>query len=133
VQRPLTSGPRGGRLANFYVSSDQNVVDTCLHEKGKDKAVKKVGGGRTHWPASHIAWPPGHHLVSYHLDQVGGAPPRPYKYHPPYRWKSEHTPYFGDSTCKALILSVVARRSLVRRVVRLRGPEDLPACREPSS
>jgi hypothetical protein len=83
VQRPLTSGPSGGRLANFYVSSDQNVVDTCLHEKGKDKAVKKVGGGRTHWPASHVAWPPGHHLVSYHLDQVGGAPPRPYKYHPP--------------------------------------------------
>jgi hypothetical protein len=30
-----------------------------------------------------------------------------------------HTPHFGDSTCKALILTVVARRSLVGRVARL--------------
>jgi hypothetical protein len=30
-----------------------------------------------------------------------------------------HTPQFGDSTCKALILSVVARHSLVGRVARL--------------
>jgi hypothetical protein len=30
-----------------------------------------------------------------------------------------HTPHFVDSTCKALILSVVAKRSLVGRVVRL--------------
>jgi hypothetical protein len=57
-------------------------MDTCLHEKGKAKAVKKVGGGRTHWLASHMAWLPNHHLVSYHLSQVGGAPPRPYKYPP---------------------------------------------------
>jgi hypothetical protein len=58
---PLTSGPSGwptGQIpcpANFYVSSDQNFMDTCLHEKGKAKAVKKVGGGRSHWPASHVA------------------------------------------------------------------------------
>jgi hypothetical protein len=32
---------------------------------------------------------------------------------------NESTPYFGDSTYKALILSVVARRSLVGRVMRL--------------
>jgi hypothetical protein len=37
---------------------------------------------------------------------------------PPYGG-NEKTPYFRDSTCKALILSVVARRSLVGRVVRL--------------
>jgi hypothetical protein len=55
VQRQLTSGPRGGRPANFYVSSDQNFVDTCLHKKGKAKAVKKVSGGWTHWPTSHVA------------------------------------------------------------------------------
>jgi hypothetical protein len=30
-----------------------------------------------------------------------------------------HTPHFGDSSCKALILSVVARYSLIRRVARL--------------
>jgi hypothetical protein len=37
----------------------------------------------------------------------------------PLRWKSEHTSLHENSTCKALILSVVARRSLVRRVARL--------------
>jgi hypothetical protein len=55
VQMPLTSGPGGGRPANFNVGSDQNIMDMCLHEKGKAKAVKKVGGRRTHWPASHVA------------------------------------------------------------------------------
>jgi hypothetical protein len=45
AQKPLNSGPRGGRLAKFYVGSDENFVDTCLHEKGKAKAVKKVDGG----------------------------------------------------------------------------------------
>jgi hypothetical protein len=30
-----------------------------------------------------------------------------------------HTQHFGDFTCKALFLSVVARRSLVGRVARL--------------
>jgi hypothetical protein len=45
-------GPRGGRPAkshglpdNFYVNSDKNFVDTCLQEKGKANAVKKVSGG----------------------------------------------------------------------------------------
>jgi hypothetical protein len=47
-------------------------------------AVEKVGGGRTHWLADHMARPAGHHLVNYYLGQVGGAPPLPYK-HPPYR------------------------------------------------
>jgi hypothetical protein len=56
-------------------------VDTCLHEMGKAKAVKKVGGHQTHWPAGRMAWP-GHNLVSYRLGQVSGAPPRPYKYPP---------------------------------------------------
>jgi hypothetical protein len=68
-------GPGGGRPTNFYVGLDQNFMDTCLHEKGEAKAVNKVGGGRTHWP-------PGHHLVSYYLGQVGGAPLWPYKYRP---------------------------------------------------
>jgi hypothetical protein len=26
----------------------------CLHEKGKAKAVEKVGGGRTTWPAGQL-------------------------------------------------------------------------------
>jgi hypothetical protein len=45
-------------------------------------AVEKVGGGQTHWLASHVARPAGCHLASYHLGQVGGAPQWPYKYPP---------------------------------------------------
>jgi hypothetical protein len=94
-------------------------------------AVEKVGGGRTHWSASHVARSASHHLVSYRRGQVGGAPPWPYKY-PPIG-ESLHTSQSRDSTCKALFISVVARRNLVGRVVRLCGPEGLLACRDPSS
>jgi hypothetical protein len=60
----------------------------------------------------------GHHMVSYCLGQVGVDSPWPYKY--PLLVKVDtHTPHFGDSTCKALFLSVVARPRLVRRVARL--------------
>jgi hypothetical protein len=45
-------------------------------------AVEKVDGGQTHWPAGDVARLAYHHLVSYRLDQVSGAPPWPYKYHP---------------------------------------------------
>jgi hypothetical protein len=41
-------GSGGARPANFYVGSNPNFVDMCLHEKGKAKAVKKVSGGQTH-------------------------------------------------------------------------------------
>jgi hypothetical protein len=34
-----------GRPARFYVGLDCDFVHTCLHEKGKAKAVEKVGGG----------------------------------------------------------------------------------------
>jgi hypothetical protein len=82
-------------------------------------AMEKVREGRTHWTAGHVARPASCHLASYHLSQVGGAPPWPYKYAPTGESRHTHTPHFGDSTCKALFLSVVARHSLVRRVVRL--------------
>jgi hypothetical protein len=82
VQRPLTSGPGGGGPAKspgwparFYVSLACGFMDMCLHEKGKAKATGKVGGGLSTWPA-------GRHMASYRLGQVGGAPPRPYKYPP---------------------------------------------------
>jgi hypothetical protein len=74
----------------------------------------------------------GFHLAPNQLLQVSGAPPWPYKYAPIVEMR-RHIPHFGDSTCKALILSVVARRSLVGAVARLRGPEGPPACWEPSS
>jgi hypothetical protein len=57
-------------------------VDTCLHKKGKAKVVKKVSGGCTHGLVGHVAWLHGHNMVPYHLDQVGGSPPRSYKYPP---------------------------------------------------
>jgi hypothetical protein len=128
VQRPLTSGPGGSRQAkslcwpaSFWVSLDQNFLDKCLHEKGKVMAVEKVGGGQTHWPVGRVARVASCHLVSYCLSQVFRAPPWPHKYHPTSEsWHTHtHTPHFGDSSCKALIPSVVARHSLVGRVVRL--------------
>jgi hypothetical protein len=38
------------------------------------------GGGRTTWPAGHVARPAGHHLASYQLNQVGNPSLDPYKY-----------------------------------------------------
>jgi hypothetical protein len=51
--------------------------------------VEKVGGGRSHCPAGHVAWPAGRHWVSYLLSQAGGAPPWPYKC--PATGESRHT------------------------------------------
>jgi hypothetical protein len=63
-------GPGGGqpakspsRSARFYVSLARGFMDTCLHEKGKAKAVENVSGGRTTWPAGHVARPASHHLT----------------------------------------------------------------------
>jgi hypothetical protein len=89
-------------------------------------------GSRSTWPAAHVARPAGRHLATYRLGQVGGAPPWPYKYPPPVEIRI-HTPHFGNCTCKTLILSAVARRNLVGRVVRLWGSEGLPACQERST
>jgi hypothetical protein len=36
-----------GRPARFYVGLDHGFMHKCLHEKGKDKAMEKVGGDRT--------------------------------------------------------------------------------------
>jgi hypothetical protein len=69
-----------GWLANFCVGLARGFLDTCLHKKGKTMVVEKVCGGQTHWSAGHVARPAGCHLVSYHLGQVSGAPPWPYKY-----------------------------------------------------
>jgi hypothetical protein len=95
-------------------------LDTCLHEKGKAMAVEKVGGAQTHWPAKHMARPAGHHLVSYRSAKSVELPHGPINTPLPVKVNTHtHTPHFGDSTFKALFLSVVARRSLVGRVVRL--------------
>jgi hypothetical protein len=53
-------------------------------------AVEKVSGGRTHWPVGHVARLADRHLVSYHLGQVAGAPPWPYKYPLPVKVDTHH-------------------------------------------
>jgi hypothetical protein len=118
VQRPLTSWPSGW-LARFYVGLARDFMHMCLHEKGKAKAVEKVGGGQTTWLADHVAGPAGHHLVSYWLNQVSNPSLDLYKYLSTGGNHNTHTPHFGDSTCKAPILYVVARCSLIGRVTRL--------------
>jgi hypothetical protein len=69
------------------------------------------------WPADHVDGRPAIHLFQTDFVEKVEAPICPYK--APLRLKIEHTPHFGDSTCKAPILSVVAIHSLVGRVVRL--------------
>jgi hypothetical protein len=91
---------------------------TCVYMRREAMVVEKVSGGQTHWSTGHVARLTGHHFASYCPSQVGGASPWPYKY-PLLVNVDTHTPHFGDSTCKAPILSVVARRRLVRRVVML--------------
>jgi hypothetical protein len=44
VQKPLTSGPRGGLPMRFYVGLARGFVHMCLHEKGKANAVEKLSG-----------------------------------------------------------------------------------------
>jgi hypothetical protein len=55
-------------------------MHTYPHEKGKAKAVEKVGGGRTTWLTDHVARQAGHHLASYRLNQVGNPALDSYKY-----------------------------------------------------
>jgi hypothetical protein len=69
-----------GQPARFYVGLARGFVHTCLHEKGKAKAMEKVSRGRNTWPAYHVARLAGHHLVSYRLNQVGNPSLDPYKY-----------------------------------------------------
>jgi hypothetical protein len=106
-----------GRLARFEVGSAHDFMDMCLHEKRKAKVVEKRRWKLFH-QAGHVAWSVSHHLVSYRLSQVIGAPPQPYKY-PCLVEIRTHTPLHGNSTWKALILSVVGMCSLIGRVVRL--------------
>jgi hypothetical protein len=66
--------------ARFYVGLARGFVHTFLHEKGKAKAVDKVGRGRPTWPAGHVARPAEHHLATYQLNHVGNPSLDPYKY-----------------------------------------------------
>jgi hypothetical protein len=69
-----------GQPTRFNVVLARSFVHTCLHEKGKAKAVEKVSGGQTTWPDGHVARPTSHHLKSYQLNQVSNPSLDPYKY-----------------------------------------------------
>jgi hypothetical protein len=106
VNSPLTSGLRGWPTGEIPWPTGQVLCQfgprhTCLHEKGKAKAVEKVSGGQTTYPA-------GHQLVSYRLNQVSNPSLDPCKY--PTTNGNQNTHH---------ILSVVARPSPVGRVPRL--------------
>jgi hypothetical protein len=83
-----------GRPVRFYVSLARSFVHTCLHEKGKAKAVEKVGIGQTTWLADYMARPANHHLVSYRLNQVGNPTLDPYKY--PSTGGNQNTHHFFE-------------------------------------
>jgi hypothetical protein len=70
-----------GRPARFYVGLAHGFVHTCLHEKGKAKAVEKVSEGQTKWPTGHIARLADHYFASYQFNQVSNHSLDPYKYH----------------------------------------------------
>jgi hypothetical protein len=61
------------RSAGFYVGLARGFLHTCLHEKGRAKAVEKVSGGQ-------ITWPAGHHLACYQLNQFCNPSLDPNKY-----------------------------------------------------
>jgi hypothetical protein len=115
-------GPGGGQpkkspgwTARFYVGLTRGFVCMCLHEKGKPRQWRTSLEVEPHgWPATWLGRPATTWRVTDLTKSV--TPP----------WTPINTPlpveirpYFGDSTCKALILSVVARRSLVGRVARV--------------
>jgi hypothetical protein len=78
----------------------------------------EVGGTREEWTAGHVDSCPAIHLLKTDLVKSAQAPLYLYKRLLAMKVDT-HTPHFGDSTSKALILNVLARHSLVGRVVRL--------------
>jgi hypothetical protein len=72
VQRPLTSGPRGWSTSQTPWPTGPILQPLAgwlrgdsLQEAVEGNPFLKVGGGRTPWPASHVARPTGHHLACY--------------------------------------------------------------------
>jgi hypothetical protein len=54
--------------------------DDALQEVVELNSRPGVGGGRTPWPAGHVARPAGQHLASYQLNQVDNCYWDSYKY-----------------------------------------------------
>jgi hypothetical protein len=113
VQRPLTNGPRGwpagqrGFMSVWPATSCTRVYTRRRRPKQWRKSVEAEPHGRlaTTWRVTDLtkSVTPPWTLINTPL---------------PVKIRT-HTPYFGDFICKASILSVVAKRSLVGRVVKL--------------
>jgi hypothetical protein len=82
VQRSLTIGPRGWLAGPTLQPLTGWLHGDTLQEVVEGNRKLKVGGGQTPWLASHVAGPPGHHLVCYRLNQVSNPTLDPYKYSP---------------------------------------------------
>jgi hypothetical protein len=70
VQRPMTSGPRGWPTSPTLQPLAGWLHGNTIQEVVEGNPMLKVGGGRTPWPAGHVARSAGHHLVCYRLNQV---------------------------------------------------------------
>jgi hypothetical protein len=100
-------------LSSILCRFGLQLLNTCVHEKGKAKAVEAEPHG---WPTRGRGRPPSTWRVT---DLTKSVTPPWTSINNPYRCKPKHMPHFGDSTSNAPILSVVARCSLIGRVVRL--------------
>jgi hypothetical protein len=103
-------GPKALRPAMFYVGLARSFEDTCYVRSRRPRW----------WRKSMEAAPPSQPATTWHQTDFSKSWELPYgPINTPLQWKRVDTPHFGDSTCKAPILSVVTRHSLVGRVVRL--------------
>jgi hypothetical protein len=94
---PKPNGPRGQRTSPTLWPVGQVLSQFSLHLCGHMSIREEEGqgsGSRSTRPTSHVARPVGRHLACSRLGQVGGAPPRPYKY--PLQWKLEHTHHYSE-------------------------------------
>jgi hypothetical protein len=86
VQRSLTSGPRGWRAGQTPWPAGPTLQPLAgwlrgdtLQEVVEENPKLKVDGGQTPWSAGDLAGLADHHLVCYHLNQVGNPSLDPYK------------------------------------------------------
>jgi hypothetical protein len=95
-----------GRSPRLYVGSSRDFVEMCLHEKRKAKAVDAV--------------PPSQPAATWCVIALAKSVEFPHgPINTPSNENQNTPPLLRNSTCKAFILRVVARPSLIRRVVRL--------------
>jgi hypothetical protein len=94
---PLTSRPMGRPVSQtpWPVGPTFQPLTGCLHGDTLHEIVignlkMRVDGGRILCSPNHVARPTDHNLVSYRLNQVSNPSLDPYKYPPPYQWKSTH-------------------------------------------